>query len=121
MAKFKLAFIPSFLFLVVGCGSDSVVDLVKDGNMDNCPQKTLEQMANDYMDSPSWESLVTDDGLTYVNLRGGITYDGIPSTALLQFSANEKTDRFEINVMEINGLPQNNSLAIVLLNNMCEA
>jgi len=37
MAKFKLAFIPSFLFLVVGSGSDSVVDLVKDGNMDNCP------------------------------------------------------------------------------------
>lgn len=121
MNKLKLLFISSFLFLLAGCGSDTAVDLVKNGNMDNCPQKTLGQMANDYMDSPSWESIVADDGLTYVNLRGGITYDGIPVTTLVQFLVNEKTERFEINAMEINNLPQNLFMAIGLLNNMCEA
>jgi len=119
--KLKLIFLSSFLFLVIGCGSDTAVDLVVNGNMDNCPQKTLGQMANDYMDSPSWESLVAVDGLTYVNLKGGITYDGVPATALVQFLVNENTDRFEVNVMEINDVPQNNLIANVLLDNMCEA
>ena len=121
MNKLSAILLSSFLFFLAGCGSDTAVDLVKNGNMDNCPQKTLGQMADDYMDSPSWESLVADDGLTYVNLRGGITYDGIPVTALVQFLVNENTDRFEINAMEINNLPQNLFMAIGLLNNMCEA
>jgi len=56
-----------------------------------------------------------------VNLRGGITYDGIPVTTLVQFLVNENTDRFEISAMEINDLPQNLLMAIGLLNNMCEA
>jgi hypothetical protein len=121
MNRLKLILISGVLLLLAGCGSDSAIDLVKNGNMDNCPQKTLGQMANDYMDSPSWESLVADDGLTYVNLRGGITYDGIPVTALVQFLVNENTNRFEINALEINNLPQNMFMAIGLLNNMCQA
>ncbi len=121
MIRLKLIFVSCVLFLLAGCGSDTAVDLVKNGNMDNCPQKTLGQMADDYMDAPSWSSLVADDGLTYVNLQGRITYDGIPVTALVQFLVNEDTDRFEINAMEINDLPQNLFMAIGLLNNMCEA
>jgi len=121
MSKLKIIFISSFLFLLAGCGSDPAVDLVKNGNLDNCPQKTLGQMADSFMSSPSWESLVADDGLTYVNLEGGITYDGIPVTALIQFLVNEDTDRFELNALEFNNIPQNAFMGIGLLNNMCEA
>ena len=121
MNKLKLILISSFLFLLVGCGADPAVDLVKNGNLDNCPQKTLEQMADNFISSPSWESLVADDGLTYVNLEGGITYDGMPITALIQFLINEDTDRFELNALEFNNIPQNEFMAMELLNKMCEA
>ena len=78
-------------------------------------------MAKDYMASPSWKSLIADDGLTYVNLTGGITYDGTPITVLIQFLVNKDVNRFELNALEFNNLPQNTFMAIGLLNNMCKA
>lgn len=117
--KLKLIFISLFLF--TSCSSDNAVDLVKNGKLDSCPQKTLGQMAKDYMASPSWKSLIADDGLTYVNLTGGITYDGTPITALIQFLVNKDVNRFELNALEFNNLPQNTFMAIGLLNNMCKA
>ncbi|MDC1001849.1 hypothetical protein OAS89_05175 [Alphaproteobacteria bacterium] len=109
----------SFSFLLVGCISDPVVDSVKNSSLESCPQKTVGQMADDFMSSPSWESLVAEDKSTYVNVEGGITYSEKQVNALIQFLVSENLDKFEFNALEFNGVPQNAFMANVLLNNMC--
>ncbi len=116
----KIIFIFSILFFVIGCWSDPAVDSVKNGALSSCPEKTVGQMAEGFMSSPSWTSLVADDGKTYVNLEGGITVSEKPVTSLIQFLVSDDLDTFEFNALEFNGVPQNTIMAVGLLSKMCE-
>ena len=78
-------------------------------------------MAEGFMRSPSWESLVSHDGKTYVNLKGGVLFSEKPVTAVIQFLVPEDSKEFEFNALEFNGVPQNRFVAIALLNKMCES
>lgn len=121
MKKLRLMFAASLVTLLVGCGSDSTVDIVRSGSLDGCPDKTVGQMATGFMASPKWQSLVAQDGQTYVNLTGGITFDNKPATALVQFLVNTNTQRFQLNALEINGSPTSQFVALVMLDKMCES
>ena len=119
--KIKVMCAASLVMLLAGCGADPTVDLVKNGSLYDCPQKTVGQMANDFMASPKWESLLAADGRTYVNLQGGITFDDRPATALIQFLVNQTSQTFELNALEINGNATAQLVALVLLDKMCES
>ena len=56
---------------------------MRDGSLDDCPEVTLGEMADSYMDQPYWEGYEADDGFDYVNLIGGVTYNGMPLEALI--------------------------------------
>ena len=83
-----------------------------------CPQMTLQEMAEGFMGSPSWSSIKADDGGSYVNLKGDITFHEKPVTALIQFKLNQD-DTFEFQAFEINDVPQNMLIANALLTKMC--
>lgn len=104
---------------LVGCDSDEV-KMVKGGTLHSCPNKTIEQMVDGYMGSPSWESLVADDGNSYVNIKGRITYSDKPVTATVQFLVEPQNQTFQFQAIEINDVPMNGLLGLSLLNNMCK-
>ena len=111
--------ISSFLF--VGCSStDSRLSLVKNGVMDFCPQATVKELVNNYVQSPKWEAFVATDGEDYVNIKGKITYYEQPVDMLLQFQVDTNRDRFEVYAFEINEIPQNVFMQNALLENMCD-
>ncbi len=87
--------------------------------MDFCPQGNVKEMVNNFVDSPKWSAIVATDGEDYVNLKGKITYDGVPVDMLLQFKVDTKSDRFEVNAFEMNDIPQNVFMQNALLTNMC--
>lgn len=107
------------LLTLAACIEDERVVLVKGGKLDSCPSKTLGEMAQGYMGSPSWEGNVSEDGQDFVNLRGDITFNGKPISAMMQFFVDIEGGTFHFNALEFNEIPQVNLLAIGLLNNMC--
>ena len=116
----KKIYLLSFLLLLLNLSSctDSEVSFIKSAEFDDCPNITVEEMINSYLSSPKWEAIVADDGRTYVNVRGGMTYDGDPADALIQFKIRD--DLFQINAFELNGVPQNEFTIGILVSNMCD-
>ena len=107
-------------FLFVGCSStDSRLSLVQNGVMNFCPQVTVKEMVNNYVQSPKWEAILATDGEDYVNIKGGITYDGMAADMLLQYKVDTNSDSFEVNAFEINGIPQYEYMTFALLEDMC--
>ena len=107
------------LFFINACGQTPEVLMVQGGKLGSCPSKTVKQMVDGFMGSPSWASIAADDGVNYVNISGDITYADKPIKALLQFKVN-KDETFEYNALEYNGVVQNNLEAMNLLTTMCE-
>lgn len=95
------------------------VRMVKTGSFFFCSHRTVEEIVDSFMGSPSWESLHADDGHEYVNIWGDIEYAGNPVRALIQFRISGIS--FEFYALEFNGVPQSEFLANTLLEKMCES
>jgi len=95
------------------------VSSVKDAYLNSCPTATLGEMADAFMSGPSWTDFPSDSGGTVVELTGEISYDGYPSTALIQFDLSGGS--FEASYLGINDVDQSLITLNVLLNKMCEA
>lgn len=91
-------------FFTVGTG-DASINAVKNGTLDGYPQTTLGESLGNFLSNAKWESLKAEDGNTYVNVTGGITFDGRPADLALQYRVYD-TGRFEYQALEINGVPQ---------------
>lgn len=91
--------------------------MVKSGTLQMCPGRTVEQMVNSFMGSPSWKSGETDGGEKFVNIEGDITYEDAPVRALVQFTI--QGDQFQFNAFEMNKVPSPNIVAAGLLQKMC--
>lgn len=100
---------------------DGTVAMVKGGNLQACPGATVEQMVNGFMGNPSWEAGSSEKSEKFVNVSGDITYAEKPVRAVVQFMVNEKNNAFQYQAFEINGVPQNNLIAMALLSKMCES
>jgi hypothetical protein len=92
---------------------------VKDAYLTSCPTATLGEMADAFMSGPSWTDFPSDSGGTIVELTGEISYDGYPSSALIQFELSGSS--FEASYLGINDVDQSLITLNVLLNKMCEA
>ena len=97
---------------------DKYVTMVKNGTLKNCPNYTVGTLVENYMKDPKWESGKADDGNTYVNIIGNITFYNKPARGALQLLI--KGNSFSFYAFEINDEPQSDFLAMVLLGNMCE-
>ena len=106
---------------LTGLGGDPMFNseayMVKNGSLYDCPNRTVGDMANSFMASPQWETILGDDGNTYVNLTGGIMVDNRDTTAVIQFKVTQ--DEFALEAVEYNGVPQEAYEANSLLDIMC--
>ena len=109
-----------FNYFSNGIGEDSIAQQVKYAKLGSCPEKTLDEMAKGFMGSPSWSSGKTEDGNTFVNLEGDISFMEKKVSAVIQFKFNDD-ETFQYNALEFNEIPQNNLIASSLLEKMCDA
>jgi len=100
-------------------GDSDEVKMVKDGTLQSCPQKTVEQMVSGFMAKPSWESGAASDGSEFVNISGDISYSGKDVRAMLQFIIDKQQSTFQFRAIEVNGVPMNELIAMALLQKMC--
>lgn len=105
-----------------GCGDSNAVKLVKSGKFTDC-SKTVEQAVNGFWGSPKWDSGIGQNGptkgLTLVNLRGKLEFNGKRVNAQLQFIVDEKSGTFEAYALEVNEIPQSQFMIMGLVTNMC--
>lgn len=118
----KITFILSFSTLLTGCFFDSSeVKLVKNGTLNACPGQTIKQVVDSFFGSPKWESGQSDQGVKFVNIRGEMTYMNKPVEGLVQFRINSDGNTFNYQAFEMNGIPQNNMIAMQLISKMCQS
>ena len=99
---------------------DSInVSSVKDASLSSCPSATLGEMADAFMSNASWTDFPSSTGTTIVELTGGISYDGYPSDALIQFDLSGGS--FEAVYLGINEVDQSLLVLSALLGKMCDA
>ncbi len=121
MKKLYFTFIAIFILQSCSPFEDETITRIKDGSFNDCDSRTIGQLAENFFSNPEWEAIVASDGLSYVNLTGGITYDGLAADALVQFTAPmEDYSDFDINAFELNEIPQNAFMIIGLVTAMCE-
>jgi ABC-type Fe3+-hydroxamate transport system substrate-binding protein len=92
---------------------------VKDSYVQACSTATLGEMADAFMSDPQWRDFQGTSGKTIVELSGGISYDGMPADALIQFEISGGS--FEAVYLGINSVDQNMFVLSALLNKMCAA
>jgi hypothetical protein len=100
--------------------SSAEVMFVKNGKLQSCPTKTVGQMVEGFMGSPSWVSGETEQGKKFVNIEGSITFRGKPVDSVLQFYVEPDKGTFKFNALEFNEVPQANFITMALLGKMCE-
>jgi hypothetical protein len=84
---------------------DHAVQSVRGGTLESYPGMTLGKALESFMPGAKWESLVADDGKTYVNVKGRVEFQGKPVTARIQYRLDENGG-FEFQAFEVNGVPQ---------------
>ena len=87
--------------------------------MDYCPQSTVKEMVDNFVDSPKWTALVADDGKDYVNVEGKIEYMEQPVDMLVQFNVDKKKETFEMYYFGINEISQDIFMQALLIEEMC--
>lgn len=95
------------------------IQIVKTGSLSACPLKTVESSVNSFFGSPKWESGKAEDGTTFVNISGDMTYAEKPVRATVQFIVDSAGKSFNYRAFEINGVSQNNFIASALIQKMC--
>ncbi len=106
--------------LINGGTSSQEVKVIKQSKLEMCPTATVEEMVDGFFGDPSWKSGVTEKGIKFVNIGGDITYANKPVRAVIQFTFSKNGTSFKYQAFEINGVPQNQFIAGVLLKKMCE-
>ncbi len=117
---YKIFSLTVLIIMVTGCTDSREVQMVKNGKLSSCPDVTVEQLVDNFMGSPTWESDESTDGKTIVNIEGDITYAEKPVIATMQFVINKKKGTFKFNSLEYNYVPQMDRMASGLINRMCQ-
>jgi len=84
--------------------TDPIVEDFKNAALNFYPSKTIRQAFGSFLTNVQWESLVADDGNTYVNISGGALYDDEPVELLVQFLVNDD-DTYEFYAIEMDDVP----------------
>jgi hypothetical protein len=120
-------FIPSFLFfsfiiLIIFLSiNNNVIHMVKNQKLELCPNITVGQMVDGFIDSPSWESYTTKEEKTVVNISGAILVNKQPVKIIIQFKRVDKNAAFEVNALEFNKSPQTSDMIVNLMRKICKS
>jgi hypothetical protein len=94
-------------FLLIGCGANPTVNLVKTGSFSQYPNKTIGQAFDNFFGSPSWKSFSGENGSDVVEFNGKATIGGQAVKVKIQFTVDKKSGSFEVAHFSVNDLSQN--------------
>ena len=94
------------------------VYIVRNGVMDDYPDRTVDEAAADFFESTEWEGFVDEDGLNFVNMEGDATLDGRRVRILLQFVVDVERESFRVYAMTIEGEPLDEEMISLFLDAM---
>lgn len=115
------------LLILAGCNTEDLtyiqpespsVQMVKGGILENYPHKTLGEAIEGFVGNPRWKSIEAEDGFTYVNIRGEISFHDKPVTMTLQYKLDGNS--FYFNALEFNDIPQNSFMYFALIEKIYE-
>ncbi len=115
-----LLFAPSVISRTTGVADPSVVTNLKNATLNSYPNKTVGQMVDNYFGNPSWKAIVANDGNTYINITGNITYDGKTVDVLLQYKYNSN-NTYDFKALEFNEVPQAKTVYQQLVQSMYDS
>lgn len=116
-----LILVALILGFFLGCSSskdDALISQIKGSTLSDYSGKTIGKAVDSFFGSPKWTVQWDKDQNEYVTITGGITYSGKDVTAALQFKVDKSNSYFEINALELNGIPQNQLMIDALLQKM---
>ncbi|MDR2593949.1 MAG: fibrobacter succinogenes major paralogous domain-containing protein [Fibromonadaceae bacterium] len=117
MNKIKAIAVSLVFFAVMACGGGGGdVSVVKKGKLQACPDFTVEEMFDGFLEKPKWQR-TSENGIDYVNVSGITAGSGKPVNVFMQFWV--RNDNFGVQAIEINGESGNNADVYIVLNKMC--
>lgn len=102
MASFPKVVLPIFALSLVACESGNVKN-VKQGSLNVCSSKTIEQMVNGFLENVKWSDGESQRGNAMVIVNGDAEYLGDKSNIELQFAFNEDGTSFHQSYAMVNG------------------
>jgi len=108
------------LVTLASCSSKET-DIVKNGTLPLCPEHSVQQMVNNFFNSPTWIEVESKVGDKLVIVWGNMHYHGKPVTGELQFVVDIEDKTFRFRAFGINQVPQTGLVADVLFRKMCAA
>ena len=116
MNKVKAIAVSLVFFAVTACGGGGDVSVVKKGKLQSCPDFTVEEMFDTYLEKPKWKG-TSEKGIDYVNVSGITAGRGEPQNVFMQFWV--RNDNFGVQALEINENAKDNTYAYLVLDGMC--
>jgi uncharacterized protein (TIGR02145 family) len=118
MNKIKAIAVSLAFFAVTACGGGSGgdVSVVKKGKLQRCPDFTVEEMFDAFLEKPKWQR-VTENNIDYVNVSGVTAGSGKPVNVFMQFWV--RNDNFGVQAVEINGEVGEDGDVLIILNRAC--
>jgi len=98
----------------------SDIQMVKNGYLFDYPGTPVGKAIDHFLANPKWKTGTTTAGQHFVNVRGGMTYQGKPVNATIQFLVNQEAKRFEFYAFELNDIPQNEVMKHALMQKVFE-
>ncbi|WP_243439166.1 hypothetical protein [Fundidesulfovibrio soli] len=98
-----------------------VVEWLRQQSFNKCKKYYMGHIVDNFLQNPRWESGETADGEVVVNVRGRMDYAGKTVNALLQFTINSHNRSWNMNALELNGVPQDKDMRTALVEAMCES
>ena len=98
----------------------SLIAIVLGGKLAFHSNETLGQAVDSFFENPRWSVQRTEDGGEYVTVEGGLTFSGKPVKGALQFTVTRKNGTFKARSLELNGIPQNETMIVALMQKMYE-
>lgn len=97
------------------------IEWLRKQSFNSCKKFYVWRLVDDYVSNAKWESGLTNDGETIVNVRGKIAYKNRPANVVLQFTIEPKARKFNMSGFSINGDVQSKEMRVALINNMCSS
>jgi hypothetical protein len=101
-------------------GESGDIQMVKNGYLFDYPGTPIGKAIDHFLANPKWETGTTAAGQHFVNVRGGMTYQGKPVSATIQFLVNREARTFEFHAFELNEIPQNEVMKQALMRRVFE-
>ncbi len=103
------------ILLLSGCAKNEI-EKVKKGYLNECQDYTIEELVNNYMENPKWESETSDKGYYVYNVESKSNNDE-SSNILIQFGIDK--DNIIVTDFEINEISQDSLTYSSLIKDMC--